>query len=68
MVTFFIVGHAFRFWQEYLAREFEFTGLRINFNEFHFDFITDLQSIFNFFKAFPLDLGDMQQTILVRYS
>ena len=63
-VTFLLL---FRSWQQNLSRKFEFTGFRININQFYINFVTLFNSgFFHCFQTFPVYFRNVQQTVLTR--
>ena len=61
-----ILLHTFRFRQQHLTGKFEFSGFRINIDQFHTYPIPLFQYILHFLYAFVIDLGHVQQTIFTR--
>lgn len=56
-----------RLLDEDTTRELELTRLLVDIDEFHINFITFLDaSLFHGVKTFPVNLADMEQTILSR--
>ena len=55
------------FRDQHAVTELVLTGLRINLKEFHGDLVTFLQtSLLNSLQTLPVDLADVQQTVLTR--
>ena len=56
-----------RLLHQYTMRELVLTSLRINLHQLHLDLVAFLDtSLFNCLKTLPVDLRDMEQTILTR--
>lgn len=54
-----------RLLNEYTVRELELASLRVNIDEFDFDFVAFLETcFFNCLKTLPLDFRDMEETFL----
>ena len=62
--SFGLFAVTFRFGDQYLVRQFELACLRVDVQQLHFDVVAFFESGFFYrFEAFPVDFGDVEQTV-----